>query len=131
MGGPGALAARKPGFLSDENSQQVAPADDGEHGLTIQLVPEALIIGRVNLPTTDGTDKLRVELFPAHSPGRPRKLAGRRECADASEWRISICRLGRGKLQGIYDGRDRPRSADLQSSRADVWISASILSVVQ
>ena len=26
-------------------------------------MPEALIIGRVNLPTTDGTDKLRVELF--------------------------------------------------------------------
>ena len=63
MGGPGALAARKPGFLSDENAQEVVPANDAEHGLTIQLVPEALIIGRVNLPTTDGTDKLRVELF--------------------------------------------------------------------
>ena len=63
MGGPGALAARKPGFLSDQSSQQVAPGDDREHGLTIQLVPEALIIGRVNLPATDGTDKLRVELF--------------------------------------------------------------------
>ncbi len=63
MGGPGTLAARKPGFLTDERTQQVALAADSEQGLTIQLVPEALIIGRVNLPTTDGTDKLRVELF--------------------------------------------------------------------
>ncbi len=63
MGGPSGLLARKPGFLSDEREQQVALGDDAEHGLTIQLVPEALIIGRVNLPTTDGTDKLRVELF--------------------------------------------------------------------
>ncbi len=63
IGGPGALAARKPGFLTDERTQQVALAADSEQGLTIQLVPEALIIGRVNLPTTDGIDKLRVELF--------------------------------------------------------------------
>jgi hypothetical protein len=63
MGGLSGLLARKPGFLSNEREQQVAVGDDAEHGLTIQLVPEALIIGRVNLATTDGTDKLRVELF--------------------------------------------------------------------
>ncbi len=63
MGGPGALLARKPGFLNDERTQQVAQANDAEHSLTIQLVPEALIIGRVNLPTTDGTDRLVVELY--------------------------------------------------------------------
>jgi hypothetical protein len=63
MGGPGALLARKPGFLSDERAQQVAPGNDAEHSLTIQLVPEALVIGRVNLPTTDGTDRLQVELY--------------------------------------------------------------------
>ena len=31
--------------------------------VTIQLVPEALVIGRVNLPTADGTDQLQVELY--------------------------------------------------------------------
>jgi hypothetical protein len=41
----------------------VTLANDAEQGLTIQLVPEALIIGRVNLPTTDGTDRLTVELY--------------------------------------------------------------------
>jgi len=63
MGGPTALLARKPGFLSDEKAQRVTLANDAEQGLTIQLVPEALIIGRVNLPTTDGTDRLTVELY--------------------------------------------------------------------
>ena len=63
MGGPAALLARKPGFLSDEKAQRVTLANDAEQGLTIQLVPEALIIGRVNLPTTDGTDRLTVELY--------------------------------------------------------------------
>ncbi len=63
MGGPAALLARKPGFLSDEKTQRVTLANDAEQGLTIQLVPEALIIGRVNLPTTDGTDRLAVELY--------------------------------------------------------------------
>jgi hypothetical protein len=63
MGGPAALLARKPGFLSDEKAQRVTLANDAEQGLAIQLVPEALIIGRVNLPTTDGTDRLAVELY--------------------------------------------------------------------
>lgn len=54
LGGPGALLARKPGFLSDERAQQVVPGNDAEHDLIIQLMPEALVIGRVNLPTTDG-----------------------------------------------------------------------------
>jgi hypothetical protein len=63
MGGPAALLARKPGFLSDEKAQRVTLANDAEQGLTIQLVPEALIIGRVKLPTTDGTDRLVVELY--------------------------------------------------------------------
>jgi hypothetical protein len=63
MGGSTALMARKPGFLSDESAQQVLPGIDAEHGITIQLVPEALIIGRVRLATSDGTDKLQVELY--------------------------------------------------------------------
>ena len=63
MDGLGCTGGAKPGFLSDERAQQVAVADDAEQELTIQLVPEALVIGRVNLATTDGTDKLQVELF--------------------------------------------------------------------
>jgi hypothetical protein len=63
MGGATALLAQKLGFLRDQKAQEVGLANDAEHGLTIQLVPEALIIGRVSLATTDGTDKLQVELY--------------------------------------------------------------------
>src|SRR5207302_9446870 len=70
---PGALAARKPGFLSDrpgvQNFQPAAPNQE----LTILLVPEAAIVGRVVLPTTDGSDNVEVEIYrrqaqqgPAH-----------------------------------------------------------------
>ncbi len=61
--GPNALMARKPGFLSDENAAQVGLSNASEQEIRIQLVPEALVVGRVNLPTADGTDKLQVELY--------------------------------------------------------------------
>jgi hypothetical protein len=61
--GPIALMARKPGFLMDENSREGAAPSEAGQEVTIQLVPEALVIGRVNLPTADGTDQLQVELY--------------------------------------------------------------------
>jgi hypothetical protein len=63
MTGPIALMARKPGFLMDENSREGAAPNEAGQEVTIQLVPEALVIGRVNLPTADGTDQLQVELY--------------------------------------------------------------------
>ena len=60
---PTALTARKPGFLPDspgvQNSQPVTPNQE----LTILLVPEASIVGRVVFPTSDGSDKVEVEIY--------------------------------------------------------------------
>ncbi len=61
MNGLSVLMARKPGFLEDP--PQTALSDAAEQEITIQLVPEGLVVGRVNLATTDGTDKLQVELY--------------------------------------------------------------------
>jgi hypothetical protein len=100
MGGAGALLARKPGFLSDERAQQVAPRNDAEHSLTIQLVPEALVIGRVNLPTTDGTDRLQVELYRRTvQEGRVSwQPAGREQTRANGEFRFADLAAGSYKI---------------------------------
>jgi hypothetical protein len=100
MGGAGALLARKPGFLSDERAQQVAPGNDAEHSLTIQLVPEALVIGRVNLPTTDGTDRLQVELYRRTvQEGRVSwQPAGREQTRANGEFRFADLAAGSYKI---------------------------------
>ena len=55
------LVARKPGFLEDH----VRPTDVSAAGkdFTVTLVPEALVVGRVVLPSSDPSDKIRVELY--------------------------------------------------------------------
>jgi hypothetical protein len=58
-----ALMARRPGFLMDENSREGTAPNEAGQEVRIQLVPEALVVGRVNLPTADGTDQLQVELY--------------------------------------------------------------------
>jgi len=58
------LTARKPGFLTDQNNQpqnvQLSPA---AKEVTISLVPEALIVGHVVLPTSEAPDRIEVELY--------------------------------------------------------------------
>ncbi len=63
LGGLNALLAKKPGFLIDENASQIILTNSVDQNVTIPLVPEALILGRVNLPNADGTDRLQVELY--------------------------------------------------------------------
>ena len=59
---PSMLMARKPGFITPDGNQNVVLAQN-QTDLTIYLVPEALIVGHVNLPGSDGSDKVQVELF--------------------------------------------------------------------
>jgi hypothetical protein len=58
-----ALMARKPGFISDpaEGAQNVPPHSGQE--ITISLVPEALIVGRVVLPSSDGATPIQLQLY--------------------------------------------------------------------
>jgi len=53
------LMARKPGFL---DGRQAIPATVGKE-LTIAQVPEALIVGRVVLPSSEAPDRIQVELY--------------------------------------------------------------------
>jgi hypothetical protein len=58
----GTLLARKPGFLSDQTPTQ-NPEHDATRELTISLIPEALIVGRVVLPTSEPSDTIELELY--------------------------------------------------------------------
>ena len=64
-GGPGArssaLQAKRPGFLDSRwtNERMVETST----GVTIYLVPEAMIVGRVIVPGTDGEVRIRCELY--------------------------------------------------------------------
>lgn len=62
---PQSLTARKPGFLPyrDPPFEYLSP---GQEEVTIYLTPEAVIAGRVSLPTSDSFDKIQVELYRRH-----------------------------------------------------------------
>jgi len=59
---PDTLMARKPGFLDDRNTRVSTRGAAGKD-LTISLTPEALIIGRVLMPSADDSDRIQVELY--------------------------------------------------------------------
>lgn len=58
------LMARKPGYFQSAPGQP-APGGFGESSadVTIELVPEALVTGRVNLAANDGTSTMQVTLY--------------------------------------------------------------------
>ena len=60
---PSVLMARKTGFLPDNDGQQGFQLSATQQELTIPLVPEALIIGHILLPESDGSNRIQVELF--------------------------------------------------------------------
>jgi hypothetical protein len=65
------LMARKPGFLEGGSAGPYQPqsaADD----MTIALIPESLIVGRVNLPSSNQFDRITVEVYKRQvRDGRP------------------------------------------------------------
>jgi hypothetical protein len=62
---PGMLGARKPGFLSSGNHSRMWNGTSVVMGkeVTIALVPEVLIVGRVVLPSSNASDRIAVELY--------------------------------------------------------------------
>jgi hypothetical protein len=61
---PYALTARKPGFLTDTgNPQQTLPGMQSGQDITVPLVPEALIVGHVALPTSEPPDTIQIQLY--------------------------------------------------------------------
>jgi hypothetical protein len=56
------LIARKPGFLTDQAPAQTSQQDTTKE-LTISLTPEALVVGRVVLSTSEPSDPIELELY--------------------------------------------------------------------
>jgi hypothetical protein len=93
--------ARKPGyFRSMTGEPRMAGEPESSEEIKIELVPEALIVGRVNLPANDGTDKVQVQVY------RLQTQEGRRQWAPAGsvssrangEFRFANLREGEYKL---------------------------------
>lgn len=60
---PNIFFARRPGFLQDRNGA-VVPQNVGERAeIVILLQPEALVVGHVQLPGVDNTDRVRMQLY--------------------------------------------------------------------
>jgi hypothetical protein len=60
---PFMLMARKPGFLSDANSQAQNLQSEALKDLTLPLTPESLIVGTVTLPTSEPPDSIMLQVF--------------------------------------------------------------------
>ena len=58
----GQLMARKPGFL-DSGMSSSPPQSTAGDDVTIALVPESLIVGRVNLPSSNQSDRITVQVY--------------------------------------------------------------------
>ena len=60
---PYMLMARKPGFLSDANSQVQDLQNEALKDLMLALTPESLIVGAVTLPTSEAPDSIMLQVF--------------------------------------------------------------------
>lgn len=91
------LLARKPGFLDDPNDRtEASPGTD----VTVSLMPEALIKGRVALSTADAAVGVTVQIFSRQvQEGFPRWLLGTSVRANSSgEFRFADLPSGAYKL---------------------------------
>jgi hypothetical protein len=60
---PTQLMARKPGFLNDPNGIQNLSQEPPGKDITIPLTPEALVVGRVVLPSSEPSDEIQLEIY--------------------------------------------------------------------
>jgi|HubBroStandDraft_6_1064221.scaffolds.fasta_scaffold03522_8 hypothetical protein len=97
---PFALTARKPGFLNDRNEIQNLPPDAATKENTILLTPEALIVGRVVLPTAEASDTIQLELYHRQvQEGRARWVpSGSASTRSNGEFRFAELAAGTYKL---------------------------------
>src|SRR5207302_1327653 len=93
------LMARKPGFLDDPNDRNQVAANPSRE-LTISLMPEALIKGRVTLSTSDAASGVNVQIFSRQVPdGTPRWTPGAAVHANSNgEFRFAELLPGTYKL---------------------------------
>lgn len=93
------LLARKPGFLDDPSNRDEVEAAPGSE-VTLSLIPEALIQGRVTLSTNDAATGINVQLFSRRvQEGMPRWTPASRVRANSNgEFRFAELQPGAYKL---------------------------------
>jgi hypothetical protein len=96
------VIARKPGYFDGFSNQLTIDSgtSDPPSDLRISLTPEALIIGRVSLPSNDGSDKIQVAIYHHQvQEGTPQWLpAGSVMSRANGEFRFANLRAGDYKL---------------------------------
>ena len=94
---PTTLLARKPGFLENESQPSIEP---DSRAVTITLIPESLIVGRVNVPAANQADRITVEAYQRQvSEGRAHWVSvGSVRTRSNGEFRIANLRAGTYKL---------------------------------
>ena len=94
------LTARKPGFLNDPNDRRQAETSGSELTITIPLMPEALIKGRVISSETDPAPGINVQLFSRQvQDGMPRWVQmGSTRANSSGEFRFAELLPGTYKL---------------------------------
>src|SRR6185369_13647762 len=93
------LMARKPGFL-DSGISSSPPQSTAGDDITIALVPESLIVGRVNLPSSNQSDRMTVQIYKRQvRDGRAFWAPGASATTRSSgEFRIANLRAGIYKI---------------------------------
>lgn len=94
------LTARKPGFLTDPNSQANNIRNNPSKDLTLALTPEAVIVGTVTLPTAEAPDSITLQIFRRQvQDGRGRYVpAGSAQSTSDGQFRFSDLQAGTYKL---------------------------------
>jgi hypothetical protein len=94
------LAAKKPGFLEDHTGIQNRQTDSAGKEITIPLTPEALVVGRVVLATSEPSDTIQLELYRRQvQEGRARwVLSGSAATKSNGEFRFAELAAGNYKL---------------------------------
>ena len=97
---PNTFLARRPGFLPNMNGTSVLQDGSERAEIVIPLEPEALIVGHVQLPGVDNTDRIQVQLYRQDfEQGHERWLqAGNFTTWASGEFRFSELAAGTYKL---------------------------------
>lgn len=94
------LMAKKPGFLEDHMGIRNRQSDSAGKEITIPLTPEALIVGRVVLVTSEPSDPIQLELYRRQvQEGRAHwVLSGSATTKSNGEFRFAELAAGNYKL---------------------------------
>jgi hypothetical protein len=97
---PGLFLARRPGFLTNQDGTQLPEPRTDRPEIVISLEPEGLIVGHVQLPGVNNTDRIQVQLYRQNfEEGRERWVqAGNFTTWATGEFRFSELEAGTYKL---------------------------------